>query len=70
VAVGLIFASVGCGSKSVEQKFSDRLGEQVTGCQEQASNAHRTVYQCDNDVIGVITADGKVRIEQATTSLK
>jgi hypothetical protein len=53
----------GCGGgPSVDQQFSDKIGQQVTGCKEVDSDSQRTVYQCDKGVSGIILANGKVHV--------
>jgi hypothetical protein len=68
LAVAVLLVA-GCGGgSSVEQKFSDKIGRDVTGCEKKLSNAERTLYQCDNGILGMIKADGTAHVLSVTSS--
>ena len=45
---------------SVDQKFSNKVGHQVTGCEKKRTVSYRAFYQCDHGVSGDIDANGRV----------
>jgi hypothetical protein len=71
IGIGVVVAALGwagCGGgPSVDQRFSDKVGQQVTGCKEVDSDSQRTVYQCDDGASGIILANGKVQVNFTVT---